>query len=192
MTRVQIPASIVARSSTSATSTLFRGTTRARTRLHACSSEAGPSPASRSSRRAFQFALTTPEATFLASEAARRTVRTWSRRSPTQRRSASGSALPRLLIQLLPGLVVQTRALAMRERMRWWDRESRTGTSRSSSPFRSHPARGRGSICASSPSIRSTTQTRRVSDTNNHDGNFGAVTSDYGPRTLQLGGKFVF
>lgn len=27
---------------------------------------------------------------------------------------------------------------------------------------------------------------------NNHDGNFGKVTSDYGPRTLQLGGKFVF
>jgi len=29
-------------------------------------------------------------------------------------------------------------------------------------------------------------------DTNNHDGNFGHITSDYGPRTLQLGGKFVF
>ncbi len=29
-------------------------------------------------------------------------------------------------------------------------------------------------------------------DTNNHDGNFGAVTSDYGPRTLQLGGQFKF
>jgi hypothetical protein len=29
-------------------------------------------------------------------------------------------------------------------------------------------------------------------DLNNHDGNFGHVTSDYGPRTLQLGGKFVF
>lgn len=29
-------------------------------------------------------------------------------------------------------------------------------------------------------------------NTNNHDGNFGTVTSDYGPRTLQLGGKFVF
>lgn len=29
-------------------------------------------------------------------------------------------------------------------------------------------------------------------DTNNHDSNFGAITSDYGPRTLQLGGKFVF
>jgi len=29
-------------------------------------------------------------------------------------------------------------------------------------------------------------------DTNNHDGNFGAVTGDYGPRTLELGGKFVF
>jgi hypothetical protein len=27
---------------------------------------------------------------------------------------------------------------------------------------------------------------------NNHDGNFGKITSDYGPRTLQLGGKFVF
>jgi len=27
---------------------------------------------------------------------------------------------------------------------------------------------------------------------NNHDANFGKVTSDYGPRTLQLGGKFVF
>jgi hypothetical protein len=27
---------------------------------------------------------------------------------------------------------------------------------------------------------------------NNHDGNFGKVTSDYGPRTLQLGGKFRF
>ncbi len=27
---------------------------------------------------------------------------------------------------------------------------------------------------------------------NNHDANFGTVTSDYGPRTLQLGGKFVF
>jgi Carboxypeptidase regulatory-like domain len=27
---------------------------------------------------------------------------------------------------------------------------------------------------------------------NSHDGNFGKVTSDYGPRTLQLGGKFVF
>ncbi|MGA8043946.1 MAG: TonB-dependent receptor [Terracidiphilus sp.] len=29
-------------------------------------------------------------------------------------------------------------------------------------------------------------------DTNNHDGNFGQITSDYGPRTLQLGGKFIF
>jgi hypothetical protein len=29
-------------------------------------------------------------------------------------------------------------------------------------------------------------------DSNNHDGNFGAVTSDYGPRTLQLGGQFKF
>ncbi len=29
-------------------------------------------------------------------------------------------------------------------------------------------------------------------DLNNHDGNFGKVTSDYGPRTLQLGGKFIF
>ena len=27
---------------------------------------------------------------------------------------------------------------------------------------------------------------------NNHDTNFGKVTSDYGPRTLQLGGKFIF
>jgi hypothetical protein len=29
-------------------------------------------------------------------------------------------------------------------------------------------------------------------DLNNHDSNFGKITSDYGPRTLQLGGKFVF
>jgi hypothetical protein len=29
-------------------------------------------------------------------------------------------------------------------------------------------------------------------DLNNHDSNFGKVTSDYGPRTLQLGGKFIF
>ena len=29
-------------------------------------------------------------------------------------------------------------------------------------------------------------------DTDNHDGNFGEVTSDYGPRTLEFGGKFVF
>ena len=29
-------------------------------------------------------------------------------------------------------------------------------------------------------------------DTGSHDGNFGAVTSDYGPRTMELGGKFVF
>jgi hypothetical protein len=29
-------------------------------------------------------------------------------------------------------------------------------------------------------------------DTGSHDGNFGQVTSDYGPRTLELGGKFVF
>ncbi|HEX3987145.1 MAG TPA: carboxypeptidase regulatory-like domain-containing protein [Acidobacteriaceae bacterium] len=29
-------------------------------------------------------------------------------------------------------------------------------------------------------------------DTNSHDGNFGAVTGDYGPRTMELGGKFVF
>jgi hypothetical protein len=29
-------------------------------------------------------------------------------------------------------------------------------------------------------------------DTGSHDGNFGSVTSDYGPRTLQLGGKFQF
>jgi|HubBroStandDraft_5_1064220.scaffolds.fasta_scaffold05891_2 hypothetical protein len=29
-------------------------------------------------------------------------------------------------------------------------------------------------------------------DTNSHDGNFGAVTGDYGPRLLELGGKFVF
>ncbi len=29
-------------------------------------------------------------------------------------------------------------------------------------------------------------------DLNNHDGNFGTVTNDYGPRTLQLGGKFIF
>ena len=27
---------------------------------------------------------------------------------------------------------------------------------------------------------------------NNHDSNFGKITSDYGPRTLQLGGKFIF
>ena len=27
---------------------------------------------------------------------------------------------------------------------------------------------------------------------NNHDANFGKITSDYGPRTLQLGGKFIF
>ena len=27
---------------------------------------------------------------------------------------------------------------------------------------------------------------------NNHDANFGKITSDYGPRTLQLGGKLVF
>ncbi|WP_263353025.1 TonB-dependent receptor [Acidicapsa acidisoli] len=29
-------------------------------------------------------------------------------------------------------------------------------------------------------------------DTGSHDGNFGQVTNDYGPRTLQLGGKFKF
>jgi hypothetical protein len=29
-------------------------------------------------------------------------------------------------------------------------------------------------------------------DTNNHDGNFGAITNDYGPRLMELGGKFVF
>jgi hypothetical protein len=29
-------------------------------------------------------------------------------------------------------------------------------------------------------------------DTNNHDGNFGQVTGDYGPRILELGGKFTF
>ncbi|MGB7189771.1 MAG: TonB-dependent receptor [Acidobacteriaceae bacterium] len=29
-------------------------------------------------------------------------------------------------------------------------------------------------------------------DTGSHDGNFGQVTSDYGPRTIQLGGKFAF
>jgi hypothetical protein len=29
-------------------------------------------------------------------------------------------------------------------------------------------------------------------DTGSHDGNFGQVVNDYGPRTLQLGGKFVF
>ena len=29
-------------------------------------------------------------------------------------------------------------------------------------------------------------------DVNNHDSNFGHVTSDYGPRTLQLGGEFKF
>jgi hypothetical protein len=29
-------------------------------------------------------------------------------------------------------------------------------------------------------------------DVNNHDGNFGQVTSDYGPRILELGGKFTF
>jgi hypothetical protein len=29
-------------------------------------------------------------------------------------------------------------------------------------------------------------------DTGNHDSNFGHVTSDYGPRTLELGAKFVF
>jgi hypothetical protein len=29
-------------------------------------------------------------------------------------------------------------------------------------------------------------------DTGSHDGNFGAVTGDYGPRLLELGGKFVF
>ena len=29
-------------------------------------------------------------------------------------------------------------------------------------------------------------------DSNNHDGNFGQITSDYGPRNLELGGKFVF
>jgi len=25
-----------------------------------------------------------------------------------------------------------------------------------------------------------------------HDSNFGAVTNDYGPRTMELGGKFIF
>jgi hypothetical protein len=29
-------------------------------------------------------------------------------------------------------------------------------------------------------------------DVNSHDSNFGTITSDYGPRTLQLGGKFIF
>jgi hypothetical protein len=29
-------------------------------------------------------------------------------------------------------------------------------------------------------------------DTNSHDGNFGAVTNDYGPRTMELGGKIIF
>lgn len=29
-------------------------------------------------------------------------------------------------------------------------------------------------------------------DTGSHDGNFGTVTSDYGPRTMELGGKFIF
>jgi hypothetical protein len=29
-------------------------------------------------------------------------------------------------------------------------------------------------------------------DTGSHDGNFGAVTNDYGPRTMELGGKFIF
>jgi hypothetical protein len=29
-------------------------------------------------------------------------------------------------------------------------------------------------------------------DQNSHDGNFGQVTSDYGPRTLELGAKFIF
>ncbi|MFP5226755.1 MAG: carboxypeptidase regulatory-like domain-containing protein [Acidobacteriota bacterium] len=29
-------------------------------------------------------------------------------------------------------------------------------------------------------------------DQNSHDANFGAVTGDYGPRTMELGGKFVF
>ncbi|HEX4309259.1 MAG TPA: TonB-dependent receptor [Acidobacteriaceae bacterium] len=29
-------------------------------------------------------------------------------------------------------------------------------------------------------------------DNNSHDSNFGAVTSDYGPRLLELGGKFIF
>jgi hypothetical protein len=29
-------------------------------------------------------------------------------------------------------------------------------------------------------------------DANSHDGNFGQVTGDYGPRTLELGGKFIF
>jgi hypothetical protein len=29
-------------------------------------------------------------------------------------------------------------------------------------------------------------------DTNNHDSNFGAITNDYGPRLMELGGKFVF
>jgi len=29
-------------------------------------------------------------------------------------------------------------------------------------------------------------------DMNNHDSNFGVITSDYGPRTLQLGGKLIF
>ena len=29
-------------------------------------------------------------------------------------------------------------------------------------------------------------------DTGSHDGNFGQITNDYGPRTLQLGGKLQF
>jgi Carboxypeptidase regulatory-like domain len=29
-------------------------------------------------------------------------------------------------------------------------------------------------------------------DTGSHDGNFGQVTNDYGPRTMELGGKFIF
>ncbi len=58
---------------------------------------------------------------------------------------------------------------------------SSTGISRCSRPFHSPRTKDRGSNCASSPSIPSTTLNPKGVDTNYHDGNFGAVTNDYGP-----------
>ena len=64
-----------------------------------------------------------------------RTVRTWWRRSPTQRSGSHGSTPPPLQIQSLPGLAVQIKALAMPEKTRSWDRDSSTSIGPCSKPF---------------------------------------------------------
>ena len=72
------------------------------------------------------------------------------------------------------------------------DLEFRTGTSPCSSRFHSGQE-GLPRIDLRFESFNTFNHTNPQGvNLNNHDANFGKITSDYGPRTLQLGGKFVF